>query len=68
MTPRKDGREPDRTIVVAPAKREDLANEMLMKHSTRSERGGGTRHEAGTTMSSVGLEPPIDGGTSNRVE
>ena len=68
MPPCKDGREPDRPIVVAPAKRKDGGDEVLLKHSTRSVRGGGARHEASTTMSSVGLEPAIDGGTSNRVD
>jgi len=68
MTPRNDRCESDRTIAIASAEREDDADELLMEYGTRSVRCSGTRHEACTTMSIVGAEPTIDGGTCNRID
>jgi len=68
MASRKDRCESERTIVVASAEREDDTDELLMEHGVGSVRCSGARHEACTTMSIVGLEPTIDGGTCNRID
>jgi len=67
-TSRKDCCESDRTTVVGSAEGENPANESLMQYDVGSARSGGTRHEACTTMSIVGLEPTIDCETCNRMD
>ena len=45
----------------------DGVDELFVEHSIGSVRSRGTRYEPVTTMHVEGVEPSVDGGTSNRV-